>query len=92
MRRLAGLAVIAVIALAAVIIFKLGEKPADTVFCESDSDCVAAQCCHPTSAVNKKFAPDCTDVICTMECRPDTIDCGYGEIKCIDSKCKAVMK
>ena len=64
----------------------------ETLFCNSDSDCVPAQCCHPTSAVNKNFAPNCKGLACTLDCRAGTIDCGNGEIKCIDSKCTAVIK
>ena len=62
-------------------------KPADNMTCEVDSDCVAAQCCHATSVVNKNFAPDCKEVACTLECRSGTLDCGYCEIKCVDKKC-----
>lgn len=57
--------------------------------CVSDSDCVAAQCCHATSVVNKAYAPDCSAIVCTADCQPDTIDCG-GKVKCAAGKCKAV--
>lgn len=60
-------------------------------FCESDADCVPAQCCHPDDAVNKDYAPDCSEVFCTMECRPGTIDCGQGEIRCVEKECQAVL-
>ncbi|MFH0869403.1 MAG: hypothetical protein V1839_04205 [archaeon] len=50
--------------------------------CESDSDCVPAQCCHATSAVNKLYAPDCSDAVCSIECVPKTLDCGQGTVKC----------
>ncbi len=60
-------------------------------FCREDVDCVPAQCCHPTDALQKDFAPDCTNTICTMECAPDTLDCGQGEIKCIEKQCTVVI-
>jgi len=57
-------------------------------FCNSDEDCVPASCCHATDCVSKDQAPDCTDVFCTMECRPGTLDCG-GRCVCEDNKCVA---
>ena len=54
--------------------------------------CVPAQCCHPTSCVFEKDAPDCKGVMCTMDCKPGTLDCGQGECKYIDGKCGAVIK
>ncbi|MFH0868645.1 MAG: hypothetical protein V1839_00280 [archaeon] len=94
MRRLFGFAVIAAVVIFAVIFVSLltpVEKPTNSESCTSDSDCAAAQCCHPTSAVNKAYAPDCNDVACTMECSPGTLDCGQGDIKCLEGKCQAVM-
>ena len=64
--------------------------PAEKV-CEVDSDCIAAQCCHATDAVNKDNAPDCRGLLCTMNCEPDTLDCGQGEIKCVSGSCEAVL-
>ena len=61
-------------------------------FCELDDECVPAQCCHPTDAVNKEHAPDCSDTFCTEVCQPNTLDCGQGEIKCIDNQCTAVIQ
>lgn len=55
--------------------------------CYSDADCVPAQCCHPTSCVPKDQAPDCSDMFCTMECAPNTLDCGQGECICKNGKC-----
>jgi len=59
--------------------------------CTTDSDCVPAQCCHPDSAVNKDFAPDCKGTFCTEECSPGTLDCQQGEIKCLAGACTAVL-
>lgn len=93
MRRLVAGAVLAIIIVLAV--FFLSQTttvPTTRDSCVSDSDCTAAQCCHPTSAVNKAFAPDCSDTLCTMNCEPNTLDCGQGEIKCVNSKCAVVLK
>lgn len=65
--------------------------PPSQVYCASDADCVPAECCHATSAVNKENAPDCSAVFCTMDCQPGTLDCGQGEVKCMDGKCTAVL-
>ena len=57
--------------------------------CSADADCVPAQCCHPTSTVNKANAPDCSGVLCTAVCE-GPIDCGAGEIKCVSNKCTII--
>ena len=59
--------------------------------CTTDSDCVPATCCHPTNAVTKDNAPDCSEIMCSQECAPGTIDCGQGEIKCIQGQCSAEL-
>ena len=93
MRRLAGVIVIVIAVLIAILVTRNHNLPVtDTYFCNYDSDCIAEQCCHATSAINKNFAPNCKEAICTMECRGGTLDCGYGEIKCISNKCTAVLK
>ncbi|HLD40124.1 MAG TPA: hypothetical protein VJB13_03210 [Candidatus Nanoarchaeia archaeon] len=57
--------------------------------CSVDADCIPAQCCHPTSAVNKAEAPDCSAVLCSMSCE-GPLDCGAGEIKCVSNRCTIV--
>lgn len=59
--------------------------------CSSDSDCVPATCCHATECVPKDQAPDCDDVMCTMECRPGTLDCG-GSCACVEGECTAQVQ
>lgn len=61
------------------------------VECSADEDCVKAACCHAKDAVSKENAPDCAGVLCTMDCVPETTDCGQGEIKCIEGSCEAVI-
>ncbi len=60
-------------------------------YCSTAEDCVKAQCCHATDAVNKAYAPDCSDVFCTMECAAGTLDCGQGEMQCLQGTCTAVI-
>lgn len=60
--------------------------------CLQDSDCAPASCCHPVDAVNKEYSPHCEKVMCSQNCVPDTIDCGQGEIKCVNDECKVVLK
>lgn len=54
--------------------------------CYSVSDCVPASCCHASSLVNKKYAPDCAGIYCTMDCA-GPLDCGNGEPACINNFC-----
>ncbi len=60
--------------------------------CSVDSDCIAAQCCHATDAVNKENAPDCSGQLCTMNCEEGTLDCGQGSVKCASGSCEAVFE
>lgn len=56
--------------------------------CESDADCVPAACCHAAACVGRANAPDCSDSMCTMECRYGTLDCGGGCL-CHEGRCAA---
>jgi len=58
------------------------------VSCQTDADCVSATCCHPEACINKDYQPDCKDIDCTMECRPNTMDCGQGKCVCLDNTCQ----
>lgn len=80
-----------ILVVAGVIYFKLQSIP-ENLRCSQDSDCVPASCCHASSAVDKQSAPDCKGIKCTMECAPNTMDCGQGEIKCVHNVCKAILK
>jgi hypothetical protein len=59
--------------------------------CQTDSDCVPSTCCHATDAVNKDYAPDCSGKLCTLECVPGSIDCGQGNIVCVESSCVVIL-
>ncbi len=56
--------------------------------CTTDSDCVPAQCCHPTSCINKKYKGVCT-VLCTQICM-GPIDCGAGRCGCVKGHCSVI--
>ncbi len=59
--------------------------------CSSDQECVKDACCHASGAVNLEHAPDCKGLYCTAVCEPGTLDCGQGEVKCIQNQCQAVF-
>ena len=56
--------------------------------CTQYSDCVPAQCCHPTSCINKDYKEVCT-VFCTASCE-GPIDCGAGHCGCVNGQCGVV--
>ena len=58
-------------------------------FCQGDADCVPASCCHSDACVEKSQKPHCGNIMCTMECRPDTLDCGQGRCACKSNHCTA---
>lgn len=59
--------------------------------CITDTDCVAAACCHPSACVPITEKPDCSEIFCTQECKPGTLDCNQGYCSCINGKCQAVF-
>ena len=59
------------------------------VECRTNTDCAAATCCHADSCVAKEKAPNCEDILCSMECKPYTMDCGQGSCVCENNKCTA---
>jgi hypothetical protein len=69
-----------------------GNYTSEDKLCSVDNDCVTATCCHVCEAVNKAAGPYCGGQICTPECVPNTLDCGQGEIKCIDESCEVILK
>ncbi len=81
---------LSVLGVIAITIFAFSNSESDSDTCFSDSDCVAASCCHPTECVPKAEAPDCSDVFCTQECVEGTLDCGQAECKCLSGECSKV--
>ncbi len=77
---------IIILALAATVVFY---RPQGKDFCQTDSDCVPKQCCHPYSCININYKPDCTGTICTQVCE-GSIDCGVGYCGCIANKCAVI--
>ncbi len=68
-----------------------GEENPDLAYCETDSDCVGATCCHPNAVVNREYAPDCSAVLCTLECS-GPLDCGCGRPACENNRCTIVKE
>lgn len=66
------------------------DEPVSALSCTADSDCVPASCCHSTSCVPRNQAPDCTDVMCTLDCKEGTTDCGGG-CYCDEGKCSTIL-
>ncbi len=58
-------------------------------YCNTNSDCVPATCCHPKVCVNKNYAPNCKGAICTMMMTPGTLD--YGHCACVNNTCEAII-
>jgi hypothetical protein len=55
--------------------------------CLSDSDCIPSSCCHSASCMPRSNFSKCASVMCTTDCRPDTMDCGQGSCVCVNNKC-----
>ncbi|NQV91095.1 hypothetical protein HQ489_01335 [Candidatus Woesearchaeota archaeon] len=66
------------------------EIPSEKV-CKVDADCVPNKCCGADDGVNIDGGPDCQGILCAAVCNPDTIDCGNGQIKCVNKACTAVF-
>jgi hypothetical protein len=60
--------------------------------CTLNSDCVPSVCCHATDSVNEDHGPDCSKTLCSLECKPGTIDCGQGAVACVEGSCKVIMR
>lgn len=58
--------------------------------CESDSDCIGTECCHPTSCINKAYKGVC-NMLCTQVCQ-GPLDCGAGSCSCVNDRCTVVPK
>ncbi|UJR80231.1 hypothetical protein [Sandaracinus amylolyticus] len=60
------------------------------IACESDADCVPAECCHADACGAASDAPECDGEACTLECRAGTLDCG-GRCLCLEGRCAAYL-
>jgi hypothetical protein len=62
--------------------------PPSGAVCYEDSDCVPDACCGEAQcAVFPEQAPSCSNVSCSGDCPPDSIDCGCGVPYCRDGRC-----
>jgi hypothetical protein len=57
------------------------------LICSTNADCVPEQSCHPTSCINTENV-EYTDMFCTAECAPGTLDCGQGSCACVNHRCE----
>jgi len=54
--------------------------------CDKDEDCAPVAECHPARCTRRDRAGTMpSDLMCTMECRPGTVDCGYNHCGCAPS-------
>lgn len=58
---------------------------------EGRSYCVPDSCCHPSSCIlSNESSSNCSDVLCTAECREGTLDCGAGHCAFVNNSCEVV--
>jgi len=88
--RMTSIALVALVLLGGCNCMKSSGAPSATAQCITDSDCVPATCCHATACVAKSDRPDCDGAFCTMNCEPETIDCGGGCV-CQSGTCAAKL-
>jgi|SaaInlV_200m_DNA_2_1039689.scaffolds.fasta_scaffold132690_1 hypothetical protein len=60
--------------------------------CSSDSDCVPELCCHSATCVSVDKAMDCSNIMCTTECVPGTLDCRQSSCGCFNGYCGVAVK
>lgn len=53
--------------------------------CKKDEDCAPVAMCHSDRCVAASHAGAPIDVMCTMECRGGTVDCGFNHCACVAS-------
>lgn len=63
--------------------------PMNAMGCTVAGDCVPAQCCHPTSCINKVAQKPCDGIACTESCE-GPLDCGAGSCGCVKGTCSIV--
>lgn len=68
------------------------DKNKDVKECSVNEDCVPEICCHATSCVAKEKQPNCEGIACTLNCEPETLDCGQGSCECVDNKCEVKLE
>lgn len=53
--------------------------------CKKDEDCAPVAMCHPDKCVALANVGGPLTLMCTMECRGNTLDCGYNHCGCARS-------
>jgi len=66
-------------------------SPVPVAECTRYTDCVPAECCHPSSCVKESARPSCAGIYCTMVCS-GPLDCGAGSCGCVNGKCSVVPR
>ena len=87
--KMVSLMVVSLMVVALILVSCTPSIPTNKV-CQNDVDCLPAQCCHAADAVNRENAPDCSNTLCTLECAPQTLDCGQGGVACVDGACVVI--
>ena len=62
--------------------------PLENQTCTADTDCIPAQCCHPTSCMNQGSVRVC-NLFCTASCE-GPLDCGAGRCGCVNGICSVI--
>jgi len=53
-------------------------------------NCVPAPTCHPTTCIpESEYVPN--PDLCTQDCQPGTLDCGFGYCEEVNGECQAVI-
>ena len=81
---------ILLVLLSVVFIIGCGDSVSEELQCGADFECIPNLCCHADGTIHRDFAPDCSSTLCTAECVEGTIDCGQGDLKCIEGQCQVV--
>ena len=84
-------AIIIILALALVILFTRSVNNGSNGTGDATLTCVPASCCHSAACVPAGEAPDCSEILCTQECKPGTLDCGQGSCQEVEGKCQAIL-
>ena len=63
-------------------------SPFQVAECSSDTDCIPAECCHPSSCTALVTKRVCT-LLCTASCE-GPLDCGAGRCGCVNGTCSVI--
>lgn len=71
---------------------KLFNHSKGTGECKTDLDCVPSTCCHATTCVPLALRPNCSNILCSQVCKPNSLDCGQEICVCKNNKCGTEAK